>query len=123
MLNQPGVSIVRDGQARAVVVTAARPSQVVAYAVDELVSHVEKATGRRLPAAVGTDAPQGLTSRIFVGFTEAALKQGIDPGVLLDGATELGTRRGRRAGCSRGTQWGCGYRARLRATRPRGSTT
>ena len=48
MLNQPGVSIVRDGQARAVVVTAARPSQVVAYAVDELVSHVEKATGRRL---------------------------------------------------------------------------
>ena len=76
------VSIVRDGQARAVVVTAARPSPVAAYAVDELVSHIEKATGCRLPVAIENDIPQGYASRIFVGVTEAALDQGIDPDSL-----------------------------------------
>ena len=76
------VSIVRDGEVRAVVVTAAKPSRVAAYAVEELVSHVEKATGLRLPVAVEGEAPQGYTSRVFVGVTQAARGQGIDPDAL-----------------------------------------
>ncbi len=34
------IDIVRDGKVRAVVVTAAKPSQVAVYAVEELVNHV-----------------------------------------------------------------------------------
>ena len=45
-------TLVRDGEVRAVVVTAAKPSQVAVYAVEELVRHVEKATGRQLPVAI-----------------------------------------------------------------------
>ena len=76
------VSIVHDGKASAVVVTAEKPSQVAAYAVEELVSHIEKATGQRLPVAVETSIPEGCSSRIFVGVTQAALKQGIQPDQL-----------------------------------------
>jgi hypothetical protein len=35
------VTLVRDGKVRAVVVTAAKPSQVATYAVEELVNHVK----------------------------------------------------------------------------------
>jgi len=41
------VTIVEDGQIRAVVVTAAKPSQVASYAVEELISHIERATSVR----------------------------------------------------------------------------
>jgi len=72
------VSIVRDGEVHAVVVTAAEPSEVAAYAVEELVGHVEEATGRRLPVAIETEIPAAYHSRIFVGATQAALQNGID---------------------------------------------
>ena len=61
------LSIVCDGQVRAVVVTAAKPSEVAAYAAKELVYHIEKATGQRLQVVVETEIPTGYTSRIFVG--------------------------------------------------------
>lgn len=73
------VSIVKDGEVRAVVVTAAKPSRVAAYAVEELVNHIEKATGKRLPVAVESAIPAGVAGRIFVGVTQAALQQGIAP--------------------------------------------
>ena len=76
------VSIVKDGEVRAVIVTAAKPSRVAAYAVEELVNHIEKATGKRLPVAVETKIPDGYAGRIFVGVTEAAQKQGIEPDKL-----------------------------------------
>ena len=76
------VSIVRDGKVCAVIVTAVKPSPVAAYAVKELATHVEKATGQRLPVAVETAIPQGYPTRIFVGAAEAALAQGIDPNTL-----------------------------------------
>ena len=72
------VTLVRDGKARAVVVTAVKPSQVATYAVEELVNHVKKATGQQLPVAVETAIPEGYDSRVFVGVSEAARKQGID---------------------------------------------
>ena len=72
------VCLVRDGRPLAVVVTAVKPSQVATYAVEELVNHVRKATGQQLPVAVETAIPAGYGSRIFVGVSEAARKQGID---------------------------------------------
>ncbi|MBM4025299.1 MAG: DUF4838 domain-containing protein [Planctomycetes bacterium] len=78
------VSVVREGKVLAVVVTAEKPSAVAAYAVKEWVSHVEKATGQRLPVAVETNIPEGYANRIFVGATRSALKQGIDANKLAD---------------------------------------
>ena len=63
---------------RPVVVTAVKPSDVATYAVEELVSHVKKATGHQLPVAVETAIPDGYDSHIFVGVSDAARKQGID---------------------------------------------
>jgi hypothetical protein len=76
------VGLVRDGKACAVIVTAVKPSPVAAYAVDELVAHVKQATGERLPVVAETAIPGGYASRVFVGVTEAAKKQGIDAGKL-----------------------------------------
>ncbi len=72
------VTLVRDGKARAVVVTAVKPSPVAAYAAEELISHVKKATGQQLPVAVETEIPAGYDRRIFIGVSEAARQQGID---------------------------------------------
>ncbi len=72
------ISIVREGEVQVVVVTAAEPSQVAAYAVKEFVDHVEKATGQRLPVALETNIPASYESRIFVGATRAAQKRGIE---------------------------------------------
>ena len=55
------VSIVRDGKVRAVVVTAAKPSEVAAYAAKELVYHIEKATGQRLLFYSSTFRPSFLS--------------------------------------------------------------
>jgi hypothetical protein len=72
------ISLVRNGKACAVVVTAVKPSPVAAYAVEELVTHVKKATGQQLPVVIETAVSSGYASRIFVGVTDAARKQGID---------------------------------------------
>jgi hypothetical protein len=76
------VNVVRDGKASAVVVTAVKPSPVAAYAAEELVNHVEKATGQRLAVVTEAEIPDGYESRIFVGMTDAAAKQGIDASQL-----------------------------------------
>jgi hypothetical protein len=72
------LTLVRDGKVCAVVVTAVKPSPVASYAVDELVSHVKKATGQQLPVAVETAIPAGYESHVFVGSCDATRKQGID---------------------------------------------
>lgn len=76
------VTIVADGKAAAVVVTAEKPSPVAAYAVEEFVHHVEKATGQRLQIVTEASIPEGFASRIFIGQTQAAKKQGIDAQAL-----------------------------------------
>jgi len=76
------VNLVRGGHVHAVVVTAVKPSPVAAYAADELVTHVEKATGLRLPVAIETAIPRGYATRVFIGVTDAAQTQGFDPEAL-----------------------------------------
>jgi hypothetical protein len=76
------VTLVRDGKACAVVVTSNKPSPVAVYAVEELVAHVKKATRVQLPVAVESDVPAGYDSRVFVGVSAVARKQGIDPDKL-----------------------------------------
>ncbi|MBO50618.1 MAG: hypothetical protein CMJ69_07515 [Planctomycetaceae bacterium] len=73
------VHIVSQGKTAAVVVTAEKAAMVATYAARELVHHIEKATGQRLQVVPETKIPAGDASRIFVGVTEAARKQGIVP--------------------------------------------
>ncbi|MDD4017565.1 MAG: DUF4838 domain-containing protein [Kiritimatiellae bacterium] len=76
------VRIVADGKAAVVVVTADAPPPVVQYAAAELVRHVKKATGVTLPVAAESAVPGGYASRVFLGMTDAARKQGIEAGKL-----------------------------------------
>lgn len=74
--------IVEEGEARAVVVTAAEPSAVARYAAEELVHHVEKASGATLPIVSEADDETEHSVRIYVGATEAASQQGLDAEAL-----------------------------------------
>lgn len=71
--------IVEQGNSQAVVVTGTDPSPVAEYAVEELVDHIEKATGNRLPIASESDIPEEYSRRLFVGDTEEARAEGITP--------------------------------------------
>jgi len=75
------VSIVENGKARAVVVTADSPSPMALYAAQELIEHVKKATGATLPQTTEGSLgalSESTPSRIFVGVTRQAASQGID---------------------------------------------
>jgi len=60
-----------------VVVLADDPSQVASYAAEELVKHVETASGVMLPVVTESNIPEGAGSRIFIGETESAARLGI----------------------------------------------
>ncbi|MDY0167728.1 MAG: DUF4838 domain-containing protein [Thermoguttaceae bacterium] len=77
------VSLVRDGRATAVVVTADEPTPTAKYAAEELVRHVEKASGVRLAIVTESDVPADAKSRVYVGATGAARRHGIDIDGLL----------------------------------------
>ncbi len=74
-----GFSVVRDGEARAVVVTADEPFETARYAVDELAWHIKEATGVALDVLPESTVPDKLCTRIYVGETEAARRVGIVP--------------------------------------------
>ena len=76
------VSLVRDGKAQAVVVRADKPSSTVHYAVEELVWHIEKATGVALDVMPESKAPAEIHTRVYIGDTETARHNGIDPECL-----------------------------------------
>jgi len=81
-LSLPGaaqVSLVRDGNARAVVVTADAPTETARYAAQELVRHVEQATGVALAVVPESEAPADVHTRVYIGETETARRNGIDP--------------------------------------------
>ncbi len=86
------VPVVVDGEARAVIVTAAEPPAVVRYAAEEFVYHVERATGVTLTIvtedAIPADAP---AARIYLGATQAAADAGIDAAALDGEETVLRT--------------------------------
>ncbi len=71
------VPLVTDGQARAVIVLPTEPLPVVRYAADELVYHIERATGVTLPVASEGDLPQA-EAYVYLGATQAAAAAGID---------------------------------------------
>ena len=81
-LSFPGmaqVSLVRDGEARGVVVTANEPTETARYAAEELVKHVKWATGVELSTVPESDAPAAVHTRVYLGETKASRHVGIDP--------------------------------------------
>ena len=52
---------------------------VASYAAQEMAHHIEKATGQQLQIVGENEIPEGYASRVFIGVTEAARKQGIVP--------------------------------------------
>lgn len=72
------VSLVRDGAARAVLVTADTPTATTRYAADELVWHVKQATGVALAIVPESNAPSDLHTRVYLGDTETGRRFGID---------------------------------------------
>jgi|GEM_PF-746610 len=84
-----GVTLVEQGQPRAVIVTADAPSRMAAYAVEELVAHVRKASGATLPVAKESAVPEGFAHRIYVGDTQAVRRLGIKPDELAFDASVL----------------------------------
>lgn len=79
---RPELTIVADGSARAVVVTAKEPTAVATYAARELVDHVEKATGARLEIVPENALRAEQTVRIHIGNTAAARAAGLAVGQL-----------------------------------------
>jgi len=73
------MTLVKGGEAYAVVVTADDPPQTTRYAVKELVWHIRESTGVTLKVFPESEAPDKPYSRIFVGETEAARRLGIVP--------------------------------------------
>lgn len=76
------VSLVKESKATAVVVTAESPTETARYAVEELVSHVEQATGVSLSVVPESQAPRDVHTRIYIGDTETGQRNGIDPALL-----------------------------------------
>jgi hypothetical protein len=81
-----GRAVVQDGRPAAVVVIADEPTAVSKYAAQELVYHVEKATGAKLTvvsegasaAGARSALPTGANFRIYLGETRASRAAGID---------------------------------------------
>jgi hypothetical protein len=77
------IYLVETGAARAVVVTADTPSPVASYAAEEIVRHIDKATGVRLAVVQESDVPaDDPRVRIYVGDTISARRAGVDPDTL-----------------------------------------
>jgi hypothetical protein len=74
------VPIVRDGVAAATIVIPENPTAAVRYAAEELVYHVEKATGAKLPIVCDCDATPAVA--VHLGDTHAAREAGIKAGEL-----------------------------------------
>lgn len=72
------VPLVVEGEPKAVVVLPATPTRVVKYAADELVYHVEKATGAKLAVVNEGQEPKEPAARVYLGPTAAAAKAGIE---------------------------------------------
>ena len=73
------VSLVGDGEPRAVLVTGDKPTMTATYAATELAGHVKLATGVQLQIVSESEVPGGYDSHLFIGVTEAARSQGIQP--------------------------------------------
>ena len=79
---QADVTLVSEGRSRAILITADHPTRVVRYAAEELVRHVEKASGVRLELRTESEASTGKQQRIYIGDSRAVREEGIDVGKL-----------------------------------------
>ncbi|MCE5236935.1 DUF4838 domain-containing protein [bacterium] len=72
------VTLVADGQARAVIVLPEKPLPVETYAAQELAYHVAKASGARLATVNEPNVPAQPSGRVYIGNTAAARDAGLD---------------------------------------------
>ncbi len=77
LLAKPAFEAVVRGAPKAVVVTSDQPSVTATYAAQELVQHVERATGAKLPVRREGEVTDASQPRIYVGDTQAARAAGI----------------------------------------------
>lgn len=75
---QADITLVSERGARAIIVTADHPTRVVRYAAEELVHHVEKATGVILEVRTESEAKIGALPHIYLGNSRAVHEEGID---------------------------------------------
>ncbi len=87
-------AIVEDGEARAVVVIPSDAYPIAEYAAEELVRHVEKATGVALSVVDEGNIPEEPAGRVFVGSTAQAGEAGIDVSALAPEAVVIDVRGG-----------------------------
>ncbi len=81
--NQNGntpLELVKDGKALAVIVTDAKATECVKYAVKELNDHIELCTGAKLPVVTDDKKIEG--SAIYVGKTILSERLGVSPDML-----------------------------------------
>lgn len=78
------VVLVHNGLAQAVVVTSKAPSPTTVFAAQELVEHIEQATGTRLAIVDESAVPDDPPGRIYLGDTRAARAAGLTPDTLPD---------------------------------------
>jgi hypothetical protein len=75
----PGqVRLVKDSQSTCVVVLANEPTETARYAAEELVRHIQKATGAAIEIVTEASTPAEIWTRVYIGETEAARLNGID---------------------------------------------
>ena len=72
------ITVVKEGQPAAIIVTADQPTAVAQYAAQELVYHLEKATGAKPAILSESAAPAAAASRIYLGDTRSARAAGIN---------------------------------------------
>ena len=75
-------TLIQDGQAKAIIVTADHPTAVANYAAEEFAQHVEKATGVRLAMTTESKLKPGTDGCVFIGDCLAVRNAGIAAGKL-----------------------------------------
>jgi hypothetical protein len=88
---QANVTLVSDGKPVCVVVTSDHPSAVVAYAAEELVGHLQKATGVLVEVIVESSLRPQMESRVFIGDSESVRAAGVATPTLAPEAFVLRT--------------------------------
>lgn len=72
-----GLDIVKDGQAKAIIVSPDHPSPVVRYAIKEFQDHLEKASGVRLDVVNEASADGDSRNKVYIGAGAASEKAGL----------------------------------------------
>lgn len=76
------VRVVDEGEAMSVVIISDEPSPMALYAAKEFVTHVKKATGVEISVTQESEISDDNLARIYIGVTNAARQNGINPETL-----------------------------------------